>query len=106
MQLTQSARPGVIIEGHQQSLIEVLPPILVLQLKRFGYDTTGVAKVGKQVKFGPELEIGPGMLTMFSFSLSFMFSDKFFFSCSSNGSCRQEGSSTEIQAFRWYVLPE
>jgi len=62
VQLTQSARPGVIIEGHQQSLIEVLPPILVLQLKRFGYDTTGVAKVGKQVKFGPELEIGPDLM--------------------------------------------
>ena len=72
MQLTQSARPGVIIEGQQQSLIEVLPPVLVLQLKRFGYDTTGVAKVGKQVRFGPELEIGPGMLIdIFSFSLSF-----------------------------------
>jgi ubiquitin carboxyl-terminal hydrolase 10 len=61
VQLTQSARPGVIIEGQQQSLIEVLPPILVLQLKRFGYDTTGVAKVGKQVRFGPELEIAHGM---------------------------------------------
>ena len=61
VQLTQSTRPGVIIEGQQQSLIEVLPPILVLQLKRFGYDTMGVAKVGKQVRFGPELEIGHGM---------------------------------------------
>ena len=61
VQLTQATRPGVTIEGQQQSLIEVLPPILVLQMKRFGYDTTGVAKVGKQIKFGPELEIGPGM---------------------------------------------
>ncbi len=63
MQLTQSTRPGVIIEGQQQSLIEVLPPILVLQMKRFGYDMTGVAKVGKQVRFEPELEIGHGMWT-------------------------------------------
>lgn len=61
VQLTQSTRPGVIIEGQQQSLIEALPPILVLQMKRFGYDTMGVAKVGKQVRFTPELEIGHGM---------------------------------------------
>ena len=61
VQLTQSTRPGVIIEGQQQSLIEALPPILVLQMKRFGYDTMGVAKVGKQVRFTPELEIGYGM---------------------------------------------
>ena len=62
VQLTQSTRPGVIIEGQQQSLIEVLPPILVLQMKRFGYDTMGAAKVGKHVRFGPELEIGHGKL--------------------------------------------
>ena len=61
VQLTQLTRPGVIVEGQQQSLIEVLPPILVLQMKRFGYDTMGVAKVDKHVKFGPELEIGYGM---------------------------------------------
>ena len=40
----------------------MLPPILVLQMKRFGYDTMGAAKVGKHVRFGPELEIGHGML--------------------------------------------
>jgi len=75
VQLTQSTRPGVIIEGQQQSLIEVLPPILVLQMKRFKYDTKGVAKVGEQVGFGPELEIGHGI---------------------SDGSCCQESASTEI----------
>jgi hypothetical protein len=87
VQLTQSTRPGVIIEGQQQSLIEVLPPILVLQLKRFGYDTMGVAKVGKQVRFGSELEIGHGMELSFSFSFSLIPDFLKIFKFRSNGSC-------------------
>lgn len=55
-------RPGVAVEASQQVLIEALPPILILHIKRFHFDTefSGVVKVGKQVRFGPELEIGPG----------------------------------------------
>ena len=43
-------------------LIEALPPVLVLHLKRFLYDTTtrGVVKIGKAVQFTPELEIPLG----------------------------------------------
>jgi ubiquitin carboxyl-terminal hydrolase 10 len=43
-------------------LIEALPPILVLHLKRFLYDTSvgGVVKLGRQIRFGPELEVGSG----------------------------------------------
>ena len=69
VQLTQSARPGVTVEAQQQVLIESLPPILVLHIKRFCYDTSvnGVVKVGKQVKFGPELEIGSGESTFICF---------------------------------------
>ncbi|PPQ72650.1 LOW QUALITY PROTEIN: hypothetical protein CVT25_007900 [Psilocybe cyanescens] len=50
------------VEAQQQVLIEALPPILVLYIKRFCYDTAvrGVVKEGKQVVFGPELEIGSG----------------------------------------------
>ncbi|KAI0306280.1 hypothetical protein B0F90DRAFT_1862706 [Multifurca ochricompacta] len=46
-------------EASQQVLIETLPPILVLHLKRFLYDTNsrGVVKIGKPVHFTPELEI-------------------------------------------------
>ncbi|KAF8163725.1 hypothetical protein B0H34DRAFT_650904 [Crassisporium funariophilum] len=64
VQLTQPARPGVTIEAQQQVLIEALPPILVLHIKRFCYDTNvgGVVKVGKQVRFGPELEIGADIM--------------------------------------------
>jgi hypothetical protein len=45
-------------------LIEALPPVLVLHLKRFLYDTAarGVVKVGKPVQFTPELEIPLGTL--------------------------------------------
>ncbi|KAF8171652.1 hypothetical protein BJ912DRAFT_1082179 [Pholiota molesta] len=64
VQVTQAARPGITIEAHQQVLIEALPPILVLHIKRFCYDTAvgGVVKVGKQVRFGPELEIGANIM--------------------------------------------
>jgi ubiquitin carboxyl-terminal hydrolase 10 len=48
------------VDASQQVLIEALPPILVLHLKRFLYDTSvqGVEKVGKQVRFAEELEVG------------------------------------------------
>jgi hypothetical protein len=43
-------------------LIEALPPVLVLHLKRFLYDaaTGSVVKIGKPVQFTPELEIPLG----------------------------------------------
>lgn len=61
--MTNPARPGVTIDASQRVLIEALPPVLVLHVKRFCYDTTvgGVVKVTKQVRFEPELEIGSGM---------------------------------------------
>jgi ubiquitin carboxyl-terminal hydrolase 10 len=63
VQVTAPARPGVTIEASQQVLIEALPPILVLHLKRFLYDTSvgGVVKLGRQIRFAPELEVGPGV---------------------------------------------
>ncbi|KDR74886.1 hypothetical protein GALMADRAFT_227234 [Galerina marginata CBS 339.88] len=64
VQVTQATKPGITIEAQQQVLIEALPPILVLHIKRFCYDTSvgGVVKVGKQVRFGPELEIGSDIM--------------------------------------------
>ncbi|KAJ3916133.1 hypothetical protein F5877DRAFT_91919 [Lentinula edodes] len=52
-------------EGSQLVLIEALPPVLVLHMKRFEYDASvgGVVKVGKQVAFGPELVIGADLLS-------------------------------------------
>ena len=51
--------PSGSSEASQQVHIEALPPVLVLHLKRFLYDTTarGVVKIGKPVQFSPELEI-------------------------------------------------
>jgi ubiquitin carboxyl-terminal hydrolase 10 len=59
-------------EVNQQVLIEVLPPVLVVHLKRFLYDPAagGVAKIGKPVQFTPELEIP--LRTVFSFVSSML----------------------------------
>ena len=56
--------PSGSSEASQQVLIEVLPSILVLHLKRFLYDTAarGVVKIGKPVQFGSDLDIPLGML--------------------------------------------
>lgn len=62
VQVTSSSRPGIQIDASQQTLIETVPPVLVLHLKRFLYDTTvnDVVKLSKKVTFGPELEIPKG----------------------------------------------
>ena len=59
--------PSGVGEGSQQVLIEALPPVLVLHLKRFLYDVAadGIVKISKPVRFAPELEIPLG--TIFSF---------------------------------------
>ncbi|KZP17414.1 hypothetical protein FIBSPDRAFT_934093 [Athelia psychrophila] len=57
--------PGVIIGGSQQVLIETAPPVLVLHMMRFMYDTkvNSLVKIGKEVSFGPELAISPEIKT-------------------------------------------
>lgn len=62
MEITSPTRPGQVLEAKRQELIEALPPVLILHLKRFLYDTNvgDVVKIGKHVSFGPELEIPPG----------------------------------------------
>jgi len=59
VQMTSSSRPGIQVDASQQTLIETLPPVLVLHLKRFLYDTTinDVIKLSKKVTFGMELEV-------------------------------------------------
>lgn len=60
--MTHPSQPGITIDANQKVLVEALPPVLVLHVKRFWYDVTvgGVVKVMKQVRFEPELEIGSG----------------------------------------------
>lgn len=62
VQVTHPGRPGTTLEAQQLVHIDALPPILVLHMKRFCYDTNvgGVVKVGKQVRFAPELDIVNG----------------------------------------------
>ena len=61
--------PSGFSEACQQVKIEVLPPILVLHLKRFLYDVAadGIVKINKHVQFAPEVEIPLG--TIFHFPL-------------------------------------
>ena len=53
-----------LIDASQQVLFEVLPPILVLHLRRFQYDeaTGGAIKISKFVQLVPELEIPLGAI--------------------------------------------
>ncbi|KAJ8480867.1 hypothetical protein ONZ51_g6373 [Trametes cubensis] len=63
VQINIPTRPTAI-DATQQVLIEALPPVLILHMKRFLYDTKvgDVVKVGKQVAFSPELEIGSDLI--------------------------------------------
>ena len=62
VQVTSVTKGGAVVDASQQFLIESLPPILVLHLKRFYYDTKvfNVVKLRKQIDFGPELVIPSG----------------------------------------------
>ncbi|KAF9472886.1 hypothetical protein BDN70DRAFT_432967 [Pholiota conissans] len=64
VQISQPGKLGVTVDGQRQELIEALPPILVMHIKRFFYDPTqgGAVKVGKQLRFGPELEVGADIM--------------------------------------------
>jgi ubiquitin carboxyl-terminal hydrolase 10 len=59
--------PSSLGEASQQVLIEALPPVLVLHLKRFLYDVAAddIVKISKPVQFAPELEIPLGMIFSF-----------------------------------------
>ena len=60
--------PSGLGETSHQMLIEALPPVLVLHLKRFRYDaaTGDVIKISKPVQFPPELDIPFGTLFIFT----------------------------------------
>jgi ubiquitin carboxyl-terminal hydrolase 10 len=61
------SQPSGLSDASQQMLIEALPPILVLHLKRFEYNAAAgrVIKIGKRVQFSSELQIPIG--TFFAF---------------------------------------
>jgi len=63
--MSHPSKAGVTVDASQQVLIDSLPPVLVLHLKRFCYDVSvgGVVKVGKHVRFSPELEISHDILS-------------------------------------------
>jgi len=59
--------PSGSSEASRQILVEKLPPVLVLHLKRFLYDVAadGIVKINKAVQFAPELEIPLGAIFFF-----------------------------------------
>ena len=59
--------PSDLGEASQQVLLEALPPVLMLHLKRFLYDMAadGIVKIDKPVQFAPELDIPIGMIFSF-----------------------------------------
>ena len=61
MQVSPSG-PSKATTEQVTALIEALPPVLVLHLKRFVFDAGigGVVKVGKTIQFTLELEIPLG----------------------------------------------
>ena len=58
-QPVQLIKNGVPLDGTQQVLINTLPPVLVLHLKRFHYDVSlrTIVKLSKPVAFPPTLDI-------------------------------------------------
>lgn len=60
VQITSASKSQV--DANQQTLIENLPSILILHLKRFLYDTSvnDVMKLSKKIAFSPELVIPKG----------------------------------------------
>ena len=58
---------GPFGSSEASQLVEKLPPVLVLHLKRFLYDVTtdGIVKIKKPVQFAPELEIPLGAIFSF-----------------------------------------
>ena len=57
--------PTGINEASRKRLIEVLPPVLVIHLKRFVYDPAAGGVIGKSIQFTPELQIPLGMISTF-----------------------------------------
>ena len=64
--------PSGFSEASQQVLIETVPPVLVLHLKRFLYDVAeaGMVKISKPIQFAPELEIPVGAISSFIFPVA------------------------------------
>lgn len=71
LQPVQPGPPG-FNEASRDVLIEALPPVLILHLKRFLYDVAkgGIIKISKPVKIAPELQIPLGMIFLFCFPYS------------------------------------
>lgn len=57
------AKNKVEIRASKQMTIEVLPPVLILHLKRFSFGLSGAQKVHKSVSYPLQLKIHPSWLS-------------------------------------------
>ncbi|KAJ3106101.1 hypothetical protein HDU96_008323 [Phlyctochytrium bullatum] len=59
-----SNQQGGIVEATKQNLLDELPPVLILHLKRFVYNSIGgTQKIRKHVVYSPTLKIKPELLS-------------------------------------------
>ncbi|KAK9763580.1 hypothetical protein K7432_009615 [Basidiobolus ranarum] len=55
---------GIQVEATRQTLIETLPPVLILHLKRFEYDSVGgIQKVHKHIEYPIDLKVAPEIVS-------------------------------------------
>jgi uncharacterized UBP type Zn finger protein len=101
VQVTSPTRAGQTVDAQQTVLIDSLPSILVLHLKRFMYDTNvkDVVKIGKKVAFERELEIAPGGSYICHFLVFLLTKNR------DDGTLVKKDRPTyQVQALRRYVL--
>jgi hypothetical protein len=101
--------PSGFSEASQQVLIETVPPVLVLHLKRFLYDVAeaGMVKINKPVRFAPELEIPVGAMFSFVFPVLAKAKNPSWLCWSRNPSthCREICGAGTLQAVWGTLLP-
>ncbi|ORX90054.1 cysteine proteinase [Basidiobolus meristosporus CBS 931.73] len=55
---------GIQVEATRQTFIETLPPVLILHLKRFEYNSVGgIQKVHKHIQYSTDLNIAPEIMS-------------------------------------------
>lgn len=68
-EIVHGVRPNpnssVLVDATKQTRIETIPPILVVHLKRFGYDNVGgTVKNSKEIRYGSHLKIGEDLRSL------------------------------------------
>jgi hypothetical protein len=94
-----SSSSGTLIDGSKQYLIDDLPLILILHLKRFQYDPTlkDVIKQRKVIRFDSDLVIPKSRSSLYFQSSVLTVTRRHLFYCT------QKSENTQLQIICWYV---